>query len=155
MVKDLTNLNEFTLENKTNEVVAIRYYLVNFVEKLQPGDTITLTPRSSEELAYYMKIQEGLETGVAKKLMPEDFAKIAMDYLVKEKGYDFVSVTPDGHEGDFYNFVFNSSDGATTSIRVYPEDDDEGTIHIMATATLWKIKMSVTGTVEDYEEISH
>ena len=66
MVKDLTNLNEFTLENKTNEVVAIRYYLVNFVEKLQPGDTITLTPRSSEELAYYMKIQEGLETGVAK-----------------------------------------------------------------------------------------
>ena len=63
MVKDLTNLEEpFTLENKTNEVVAIRYYLVNFVEKLQPGDKIEITPKSSEELAYYMKIQEDLET---------------------------------------------------------------------------------------------
>lgn len=61
MVKDLTNLSPYTLENKTNEVVAIRYYLVNFVEKLNPGDTITLTPRTSEELAYYMKIQEGLD----------------------------------------------------------------------------------------------
>lgn len=61
MVKDLTNLESYTLENKTNEVVAVRYYLVNFVEKLNPGDTITITPRTSEELAYYMKIQEGLD----------------------------------------------------------------------------------------------
>lgn len=61
MVKDLTNLDSFTLENKTDKVVAIRYYLVNFVEKLNPGDTITITPRTSEELAYYIKIQEGLE----------------------------------------------------------------------------------------------
>lgn len=61
MVKDLTNLESYTLENKTNEVVAVRYYLVNFVEKLNPGDKITLTPRTSEELAYYMKIQEGLD----------------------------------------------------------------------------------------------
>ena len=155
MVKDLTKLDEFTLENKTDEVVAIRYYLVNFVEKLQPGDTITLTPRSSEELAYYMKIQEDLEVGEAKRLMPEDFAKIAMDYLVKEKGYDYTSITPDGNEGDVYNFVFNSADDGTTSVRVYPDDDGEGTIHIMATATLWRITMSVNGTVEDYEEISH
>lgn len=61
MVKDLTNLESYTLENKTNEVVAVRYYLVNFVEKLNPGDKITITPRTSEELAYYMKIQEGLD----------------------------------------------------------------------------------------------
>ena len=55
MVKDLTKLDEpFTLENKTNKVVAIRFYLVNFVKKLQPGDTIDITPKSSEELAYYM-----------------------------------------------------------------------------------------------------
>lgn len=77
MVKDLTHLREYTLENKTNEVVAIRYYLVNFVEKLQPGATITLTPRSSEELAYYMKIQEELDgNGVSKELEPIDYAKI-------------------------------------------------------------------------------
>lgn len=61
MVKDLTKLDTITLENKTNEVVAVRYYLVNFVEKLNPGDKITITPRTSEELAYYMKIQEGLD----------------------------------------------------------------------------------------------
>ena len=77
MVKDLTHLREYTLENKTSEIVAIRYYLVNFVEKLQPGDTITLTPRSSEELAYYMKIQEELDgNGVSKELEPIDYAKI-------------------------------------------------------------------------------
>ena len=154
MVKDLTNLNEFTLENKTNEVVAIRYYLVNFVEKLQPGDTITLTPRSSEELAYYMKIQEGLEAGETKKLMPEDFAKISMKYLVEEKGYDYISVTADGEEDDQYKFIFNSPDGITTNVRVFADEGPES-VKIIARAVTWRITMSTTGTIENYEEISH
>lgn len=82
MVKDLTKLDEFTLENKTDEVVAIRYYLVNFVEKLQPGDTITLTPRSSEELAYYMKIQEDLETDEgSSELTAEDYVIKTLEFL--------------------------------------------------------------------------
>ena len=77
MVKDLTNLESYTLENKTDKVVAIRYYLVNFVEKLNPEDTITITPRTSEELAYYMKIQEGLEeSNITTELTPMDYAKI-------------------------------------------------------------------------------
>ena len=83
MVKDLTNLEEpFTLENKTNEVVAIRYYLVNFVEKLQPGDKIEITPKSSEELAYYMKIQEDLETDEgSSELTAEDYVIKTLEFL--------------------------------------------------------------------------
>ena len=154
MIKDLTNLEEFTLENKTNEVVAIRYYLVNFVEKLNPGDIITITPRSSEELAYYMKIQEELEVSEAKKLMPEDFAKIAMKYLVEEKGYDFISITPNGEEDDQYKFIFNSPDGIRTNMRIYADEETEN-VKIIAKAVTWKITMSTSGTVENYEEISH
>ena len=51
---DLTKLDEpFVLENKTDEIVAIRHYRVNFVEKLLPGQTIEITPKFAEELAYY------------------------------------------------------------------------------------------------------
>ena len=82
MVKDLTNLEEFTLENKTNEVVAIRHYLVNFVEKLNPGDTITLTPKSSEELAYYIKIQEEME---------EDSGFVSDIELTRELAEEFIA----------------------------------------------------------------
>ena len=154
MIKDLTNLEEFTLENKTYEVVAIRYYLVNFVEKLQPGDTITITPRSSEELAYYIKIQAGLEADETKKLMPEDFAKISMKYLVEEKGYDYISVTADGEEDGQYKFIFNSPDGITTNVRVFADEGPES-VKIIARAVTWRITMSTTGTIENYEEISH
>ena len=78
MVKDLTYFDDpFVLENKTGEVATFRYYLVNFVEKMNPGDKIEITPKSSEELAYYIKIQEGLETEVvAGELTPMDYAKI-------------------------------------------------------------------------------
>ena len=92
MIKDLTNLEEFTLENKTNEITAIRYYLVNFVEKLQPGDKITITPRSSEELAYYMKIQEDLEAtnGNSAPSTPEDYIKIGINAINTELGRNYV-----------------------------------------------------------------
>ena len=113
MVKDLTNLEEFTLENKTNEITAIRYYLVNFVEKLQPGDKITITPRSSEELAYYMKIQEDLEAtnGNSAPSTPEDYIKIGINAINTELGHNYIfkeitsmetdiefTVTSDGNE---------------------------------------------------------
>lgn len=62
MQVDLTIPQTFTIENKTNEVVAIRHYFVNAQERLQPGDSITVSPKSSEELAYYMEIQKDLET---------------------------------------------------------------------------------------------
>ncbi len=94
MVKDLTKLDEpFTLENKTNKVVAIRFYLVNFVKKLQPGDTIDITPKSSEELAYYMKIQEGLEASAGsdgKPTTPEDYIKIGINAINTELGHNYV-----------------------------------------------------------------
>lgn len=100
MVKDLTNLDSFTLENKTDKVVAVRYYLVNFVEKLNPGDTITITPRTSEELAYYMKIQEGL-----------DGAEEVIDLLTTENVQKVLDAT--GNVGVITNFTKISDTEAT------------------------------------------
>lgn len=117
MVKDLTNLSSYTLENKTNEVVAIRYYLVNFVEKLNPGDTITLTPRTSEELAYYMKIQEGLDGAVDEVidlLTTENVQKVldATDNVGTITDFTRVSDTEATFRLDFSNF---QQDGKITT----------------------------------------
>ena len=54
MVKDLTNLESYTLENKTNEVVAVRYYLVNFVEKYTQGQKyVHQVKRKTSETLFY------------------------------------------------------------------------------------------------------
>lgn len=83
MQVDLTIPQTFTIENKTNEVVAIRHYFVNEQERLQPGDTITVSPKSSEELAYYMEIQKDLETtNVAENdLLTQEIAEKILDAL--------------------------------------------------------------------------
>ena len=132
MVKDLTNLNEFTLENKTNEVVAIRFYLVNFVKKLQPGDTIDITPKSSEELAYYMKIQEGMEEVSAgsddKPSTPEDFIKIGINAINTELGYNYVfkEITSEV-EGEF-EFVVTRDDSEVNGEANFDEYEGQETL---------------------------
>lgn len=124
MVKDLTNLESYTLENKTDEVVAVRYYLVNFVEKLNPGDTITITPRTSEELAYYMKIQEGLETASkedTKPETPEDFIRIGINAINTELGHNYIFKEITSIESSKVEFVV-TRDGSDVSGRTTFEE---------------------------------
>ena len=93
MIKDLTNFREpFTLENNKDEIYTVRHYLTNFVEKLQPGDKIIITPRSSEELAYYIKVQEDLEAtnGSSAPSTPEDYIKIGINAINTELGRNYV-----------------------------------------------------------------
>lgn len=59
MEKDFTMPRTVTLENVSEtEDVAFRYFRVNFVEVLQPGDTVKLTAASSEEAAYYAALAD-------------------------------------------------------------------------------------------------
>lgn len=89
---DLTKLDEpFVLENKTDEIVAIRHYRVNFVEKLLPGQTIEITPRFAEELAYYKKIQEDLETNSTTGFDVNKYVKIVNDRL-KAEGWEYLQI---------------------------------------------------------------
>lgn len=87
---DLTKLDEpFVLENKTNEIVAIRHYRVNFVEKLLPGQTIEITPKFAEELAYYKKIQEDLETENAQD-NPVKYISILNNWLDRNRWPEYI-----------------------------------------------------------------
>ncbi len=57
-----------TIKNVGTEVVAFRYFRVNFAESLQPADEVVLTAASSEEAAYYLALADakvGLEVTVA------------------------------------------------------------------------------------------
>lgn len=57
-----------TIKNAGTEVVAFRYFRVNFAESLQPADEVVLTAASSEEAAYYLALADakvGLEVTVA------------------------------------------------------------------------------------------
>lgn len=57
-----------TIKNVGIEVVAFRYFRVNFAESLQPEDEVVLTAASSEEAAYYLALADakvGLEVTVA------------------------------------------------------------------------------------------
>lgn len=57
-----------TIKNVGTEVVAFRYFRVNFAESLQPEDEVVLTAASSEEAAYYLALADakvGLEVTVA------------------------------------------------------------------------------------------
>ena len=47
-----------TIANVSSEVVEFRYFRVNFVEKLQPADEVVLTVASSEEVAYYVALED-------------------------------------------------------------------------------------------------
>lgn len=83
MSKDLTNLDiPVVIENKTNELSAFRYFRANFVEKLQSGDKVILSPTSSEEMAYYLKIKENLEINGASNIPDiSKYVKIVNDHI--------------------------------------------------------------------------
>lgn len=83
MSKDLTNLDiPVVIENKTNELSTFRYFKANFVEKLQSGDIVTLSPTSSEEMAYYLKIKEDLEINKASNIPDvSKYVKIVNDHI--------------------------------------------------------------------------
>lgn len=78
---DLTIPQTFTLENKTGKIASFRHYFVNEQERLQPGDTVTVSPKSSEELAYYMEIQKDLENSgvIAPTLLTEEVLQKILD----------------------------------------------------------------------------
>lgn len=108
MQVDLTIPQTFTIENKTNEVVAIRHYFVNAQERLQPGDTITVSPKSSEELAYYMEIQKDLEIANkedTKPSTPEDYIKIGINAINTELGYQYVFKEITSEADERFEFV--------------------------------------------------
>ena len=152
MVKDLTNLEEpFVLENKTNEVVAIRYYLVNFVEKLQPGDKIAITPKSSEELAYYIKIQEGLEESASAPLTPEDYIKIGVKAINDGLGYSYTFKEITSQTDDNIEFVVTKPNGneenGNASFTLYND------IECLAVRIRWATAcIAQNGTVLDVNE---
>lgn len=66
--KDLEMPKTVTIKNTGKEVVAFRYFRVNFAESLQPEDEVVLTAASSEEAAYYLALADakvGLTVEVA------------------------------------------------------------------------------------------
>lgn len=118
MVKDLTKLDTITLENKTNEVVAIRHYLTNFVEKLNPGDKIEITPRTSEELSYCLKVQESLEESSADSTI--DLTR-ELTEEISDEAFNYWAM---GLEN--YKVVdFNKNDGITADVYVHSEEYPE------------------------------
>ena len=57
-----------TLTNNGTETVGFRYFRVNFIETIAPGDSIVITAASSEEAAYYAALANtatGLAVAVA------------------------------------------------------------------------------------------
>lgn len=108
MVIDLKVPQTFTIENKTNEIVSIRHYFVNAQERLQPGDSITVSPKSSEELAYYMEIQKDLETASkedTKPSTPEDYIKIGINAINTELGHQYVFKEITSEADERFEFV--------------------------------------------------
>lgn len=48
-----------TLKNtSTTEATSFRYFRVNFQETLEPEDEVVITVSTSEELAYYMELND-------------------------------------------------------------------------------------------------
>lgn len=124
MVIDLKVPQTFTIENKTNEIVSIRHYFVNVQERLQPGDSITVSPKSSEELAYYMEIQKDLETASkedTKPETPEDFIKIGINAINTELGHNYIFKEITSMESSKVEFVV-TSDGNDVNGRTTFEE---------------------------------
>lgn len=55
--KDLT-VTKVTLKNEGTEDVGFRYFRVNFVDVIAPEDEVVLTAASSEEVAYYLALND-------------------------------------------------------------------------------------------------
>lgn len=84
----------FTLENKTDKIQTIRLFKVNFPIKLAPADSIILAMNSSEEMAYYTKIQEGLEnaSGTIVNMTSKDY----IEATLKHFNVPYVTVEDEG-----------------------------------------------------------
>ena len=111
---DLENPVTFTLENKTGENKAIRYFRVNFTEVLKPEDKIILTVTTSEELAYYTKLQEGLEGNAKTKMTSKDYITATLKYF---NAPEFTVSDEERGSGEIINRGFDIGDESI------PEDE--------------------------------
>ena len=111
---DLRNPVTITIENKTNIIQAIRYFKVNMVEKLNPADSIILTATTSEELAYYTKLQEGLEGNAKTKMTSKDYITATLKYF---NAPEFTVSDEERGSGEIINRGFDIGDESI------PEDE--------------------------------
>lgn len=113
MSKELIE-RDFTIENKTNTIQTIRLYKVNFPIKLASGDSIKLAINSSEELAYYIKIQEGLEGNAKTKMTSKDYITATLKYF---NAPEFTVSDEERGSGEIINRGFDIGDESI------PEDE--------------------------------
>lgn len=116
----LKNPVTVTLVNKTPIIQTIRYFKVNLIEKLNPEDSIIITATTSEELAYYNKLQKDLEdsTGV---ITPMEYANI----IYNNSGKTVLSCEIDGNFEDRVDYtvkVDNGEEISEVTMSIYYED---------------------------------
>ena len=132
----LENPVNITIENKTGIDQAIRYYRVNFQDILKPEDSITVTALTSEELAYYTKLQKLLEESNSENV---DLFLKSLNNLIK-------TLQEDGHFPPHYEIEFVDSGEVTEEKHIGNE---------VIPSTTYKVNLYNITTEDAPDQIVH